>query len=100
MAFVRESPEEISLRRRRLLQSIGGVLASLSVLGAKEAFDFAAAPNKEKESDFRFPNDAAQETPVVLLPEQKSAPPVPFEMRGGYVNDASHLNKTAVYGVV
>ncbi len=88
------------MRRRRLLQSIGGVLASVSVLGAKEAFDFAAAPNKEKESDFLFPNDAAQEAPVVLLPEQTSAPPVPFEMRGGYVNDASHLNKTAVYGVV
>ena len=87
------------MRRRHVLLSIGGGLASLLVLSAKKIFDYAAAPDKEKESDFIFPDNPDQEKSVVLLGESKS-PPIPFERRGGFINDASHLNKTAVYGIV
>jgi FAD/FMN-containing dehydrogenase len=84
---------------RRWLLPIVLVVASVLVVGAKKIFDYAAPPDKEKESDFVFPNSPDQEKPTVLLAEPKS-PPFTFEQRGGFVNDASHLNKTAVYGVV
>ncbi len=61
--------------------------------------EVCGSPHKEKESDFVFPHNPEQEKPTVLIAEPKS-PPFAFEQRGGFVNDASHLNKTAVYGVV
>src|SRR5258708_12099310 len=91
---------ETALKRaRRLLLPVVLVAASILVVGAKKIFDYAAAPDKEKESDFVFPTNSEQGKPTVLLAEPKS-PPFTFEQRGGFVNDASHLNKTAVYGIV
>src|SRR6266849_6122391 len=91
---------EVALKRaRRLLLPVVLVVASILVVGAKKIFDYAAAPDKEKESDFVFPHNPDQEKPTVLLAELKS-PPFTLEQRGGFVNDTSHLNKTAVYGVV
>src|SRR5258706_14303377 len=86
-------------RARRLLLPFVLVVASLLIVGARKIFDYAAAPDKEKESDFVFPHNPEQEKPTVLLAEPKS-PPFTFEQRGGFINDASHLNKTAVYAVV
>lgn len=85
-------------RKRRLLLFLVLLLASVAVL-ARKVFEYAAAPDKEKESDYIFPADLDQEKPTVLLAEPQ-APLFTFEQRGGFVNDASHLNKTAVYGVV
>ena len=87
------------MRRRSVLLSLILVPASLFVLCAKKILDYAAAPDKEKESDFIFPDNPDQEKPVALRAEPKS-PPIPFERRGDFINDASHLNKTAVYGIV
>jgi hypothetical protein len=75
------------------------VAASLLILSAKKIFDYAAAPDYEKESDFVFPHNPDQEKPAVLIAEPKS-PPITFKQRGGFTNDASHLNRTAVYGIV
>jgi FAD/FMN-containing dehydrogenase len=86
-------------RARRLLLPVVLVVASVLVLGAKKIFDYAAAPDKEKESDYIFPADPEQEKPTVLIAEPQ-APPFAFKQRGGFVNDASHLNRTAIYGVV
>lgn len=86
-------------RKRPVLLSIFLVLASLLVLCARKIFDYAAAPDKAKESDFVFPESPDQEKPVVLFLEPQT-PPFTFAMRGGFTNDASHLNKTAVYGIV
>lgn len=86
-------------RKRSLLLAFILVLASLCVFCAAKIFEYAAAPHHAKESDFLFPDDPSQEKPVLLFTEQNS-PPVPFEQRGGFSNDASHLNKTAVYGIV
>jgi FAD/FMN-containing dehydrogenase len=86
-------------RARRLLLPIVLVVASIIVVGAKKIFDYAAAPDREKESDFVFPHNPEQEKPTVLIAQPKS-PPFTFKQQGGFVNDASHLNKTAVYGVV
>jgi hypothetical protein len=86
-------------RKRSVLLSVVLVLASFLVLTAKKIFDYAAAPNKEKEGDFVFPHDSDQIKPTVLIAEPKS-PEIAFKQRGGFTNDASHLNKTAVYGIV
>lgn len=86
-------------RLRRLVLPVFLVIASLCVMGAKKVFDYAAAPEKEKESDYIFPPNADQAKPTIMLAEPQ-APPFSFEQRGGFVNDASHLNKTAVYGLV
>jgi FAD/FMN-containing dehydrogenase len=92
--------QEVLLKRaRRLLLPIVLAVASLLVVGAKRIFDYGAAPDKEKESDFVFPPNSEQGKPTVILVKPNSTP-FTFERRGGFVNDASHLNKTAVYGVV
>src|SRR5258706_12325468 len=99
-SFVRCEPMETALKRaRRLLLPVVLVAASILVVGAKKIFDYAAAPDKEKESDFVFPPNSEQGKPTVLLAEPKS-PPFTFKQREAFVNDASHLNKTAVYGIV
>ena len=85
-------------RLRRFVLPVFLVIASVLVVGAKKVFDYSAAPDKEKESDFIFPADPDQEKPTVLISEPQT-PPFTFEQRGGFTNDASHLNKTAVYGI-
>lgn len=75
------------------------VVASFFVLAAKKVFDYAAAPAKEKESDFVYPHDADQEKPTAVTVAVKT-PPLPFRQSGGFTNDASHLNRTAIYGIV
>jgi FAD/FMN-containing dehydrogenase len=74
------------------------LLASAAAL-ARKIFSYAAAPDREKESDYIFPASTDQQKPSVLVAEPEP-PPFSFEQRGGFVNDASHLNRTAVYGVV
>jgi FAD/FMN-containing dehydrogenase len=68
-------------------------------LTAKKIFDYSAAPLKARGSDFVFPPNPVQENPAVLVSEPDSSP-ITFKQRGGFTNDASHLNKTAVFGIV
>jgi hypothetical protein len=86
-------------RKRSVLLSLVLVVASFMVVGARKILEYAAAPDRDKESDFLFPHNADQGKPAVLISEPK-APPVSFKQLGGFTNDASHLNKTAIYGVV
>jgi FAD/FMN-containing dehydrogenase len=87
------------LRKRSLLLSAVLVVASFLVVSARKIYEYAAAPDNEKESDFVFPANADQEKPTVLFAEPKPLP-ITFEQFGGFTNDASHLNKTAIYGMV
>jgi FAD/FMN-containing dehydrogenase len=73
---------------------------ALCLLAAKEFFDYSAAPGKEKTSDFVFPPNPDQSKPTTLVLQVPPAPQIPFEQVGGFINDASHLNKTSVYGIV
>ena len=86
-------------RTRRGFLTVFLAGAAALIVGAKKIFDYSAAPAKEKESDFVFPPNPGQETPSVLVSEPNSWP-INFKQRGGYTNDASHLNKTAVFGIV
>jgi FAD/FMN-containing dehydrogenase len=76
------------------------VVASLFVAAAKKFFDYSAAPAKEKESDFIYPPNTEQAKSTTLMLQVPPAAQVRFEQVGGAINDASHLNKTAVYGIV
>jgi len=86
-------------RKRSVLLSLVLVFASFLIVTVKKIFDYSAAPAKDKESDFVFPQNPDQEKPTVLALKTRPAS-IPFRQVGGFINDASHLNKTAVYGVV
>ena len=86
-------------RIRSRLVSVVLVLATFVAVAARKIFDYAAAPTKDKESDFTFPSDPDQERETVLDAAAKSLP-ITFKQLGGFTNDASHLNKTAIYGIV
>ena len=88
-----------SSRRRRWLIALL-LVASLLAVVARKLFDYSAAPAKDKESDFVYPPNGDQTKPTTLVLQVPPAPQVPFEQVGGYINDASYLNKTAVYGIV
>src|SRR5260370_4012285 len=88
----------LSRRRRWLIALL--FVASMIVVAAKRFFDYSAAPGKEKESDFVYPPNADQTKPTTLVLQVPPAQQLPFEQVGGYINDASHLNKTAVSSIV
>ncbi|HTS11592.1 MAG TPA: FAD-binding oxidoreductase [Candidatus Limnocylindrales bacterium] len=86
-------------RRKSWVLALALAVVAFVIAGAKKIFDYSAAPNKPKESDFVFPEAPDQEKPVELT-ATASAEGIPFEQRGGFTNDASHLNKTAIFGIV
>jgi FAD/FMN-containing dehydrogenase len=86
-------------RKRSVLLSLVLVCSLFLVALARKIFEYAAAPEKEKVSDFVFPENADQLKASVLITEPKALP-LKFEQVGGFTNDASHLNKTAIYGIV
>jgi FAD/FMN-containing dehydrogenase len=86
-------------RQRALLLSVVLILVSFLLLTAKKIFDYAGAPTEEKKSDYLFPHSVDQDKPTAVIVEAK-ARPFAFQQRGGFINDASHLNKTAIYGVI
>jgi FAD/FMN-containing dehydrogenase len=67
-------------------------------LVAKKVFDYAAPPAEPKDCNFIFPAvpDQTKATSVFIdVPKNSFS----LEQKGGNVNDASCLNKTAVYGI-
>ena len=86
-------------RKRTFLLAALLVAAAFIIFTARKIFDYAAAPLSAKDSNFVFPQASDQEKPTVLISEPK-APPITFTQLGGFTNDASHLNKTAIYGLV
>ena len=82
--------------RRSFLFSLWLATAALVALCVKKIFEFSLAPDKEKESDFVFPPDARQVQPVAAAPSNAT---IAWKQLGGYTNDASHLNRTAIYGI-
>src|SRR5437868_5346599 len=87
------------MRRPRRLQ-LAIVLAVLLFLAVaiKKIYDYAAPPSREKESNFIFPADSERVRPSPVL-SRPPLPPFRFRQVGGFTNDASHLNKTPIYGI-
>ncbi|MCU1301055.1 MAG: FAD-binding protein [Candidatus Sulfotelmatobacter sp.] len=65
----------------------------------RKAIDYSSPPDREKNCDFVFPSDPTRSTLAALIVTPPSKP-LPFEARAGFINDASCLNKTPVFGVV
>lgn len=83
--------------KRAIVTSI--IFAILIVFGIKKGVEYASPPTKSKDCDFIFPGSEDQTKPTTLhIPENEL--PSTFAQKGGSINDASCLNKTAVYGVV
>jgi len=86
-------------RKKSWLLSIVLVVGAFILASAKKIFDYSAAPDKPKQSDFVFPQAPDQETAVTLA-AASLAGGIDFQQRGGFTNDASHLNKTSIFGIV
>jgi FAD/FMN-containing dehydrogenase len=85
-------------RKRSILASIAFFTLSFFLFTAKKAFDYSAAPSGPKDCDFTFPR-VSDESKFTTL-SMAAANELAFEDRGGYINDASCLNKTPIYGKV
>lgn len=74
-------------------------LAFLAVFTGRKAIEYSSPPHREKNCDFVFPGDPAspKSKTLIFTPPSKA---LPFEARAGFINDASCLNKTPVFGVV
>ncbi len=87
------------LWQRKNLLVVALVLSLFLLFFARKVYQYTAAPDKEKECNFIFPRAVDQTKPtniVINAPENF----LPWQQKGGVINDASCLNQTAVYGVV
>ena len=88
-----------SPKRRTLLLSLASAIVASLAVTVRKLVQYAAAPAGEKESDFVFPPSSDQTLPTSSA-TRPANPSLPFAQRGGFINDASHLNRTSVYGIV
>lgn len=86
-------------RKRPVVASFMFAAIAFLLLATKKVFDYAAPPAGPKDCNFAFPDAVDQSKPTNLIVDA-SKKSLALEQRGGYINDASCLNKTAVYGVV
>ena len=84
-------------KRRALLASI--VLACFAVFSGEEIYEYVSPPKKE-EKDCRFAYPDAADVKPTTIALVSSDPLLPFAQESGFINDASCLNRTAIYGVV
>src|SRR5271155_5751103 len=84
-------------KHRALVASF--LLACVAILSGKKISDYSAPPTGQKTCDFAFPTDSSdnKSTTIVVKPPDQ---PILFEAQGAFINDASCLNKTRVYGIV
>jgi FAD/FMN-containing dehydrogenase len=80
--------------RRALVASF--FLACIAVFTGKTVDDYSAPPNRPKTCDFIFP-PGDDTKPTILNIRQ---PQITIEDQDGFINDASCLNKTSIYGIV
>lgn len=85
--------------KRPILATLVFVVIAFLLVTAKKVFDYAAPPSTPKDCNFIFPVsvDQTKLTTIVADPPKNS---FALTQKGGYINDASCLNKTAVYGIV
>ena len=85
--------------KRPLLATFALACLTFLLIAAKKIFDYGAPPAGPKECNFIFPVSADQ-TKAMSMVVDWSERAFSLEQKGGYINDASCLNKTAVYGIV
>ncbi len=75
----------------------GGVLLVVAGAAAKKVLTLSADPVGEKDCPPLFPSS---DDPVVDNPSVQAYGSLPWEQKGGTINDASCLDRTGVYGIV
>jgi len=83
-------------KRRALVASF--FLACVAVFAGKTVEDYSSPPNRPKTCDFTFPPHDDTKPTVLNVRQPQSS--IAIEDKGGFINDASCLNKTSVYGIV
>lgn len=85
--------------RKRTTWIASFFFAIFALFTGKKALDYSSPPGREKNCDFAFPDEPTSSKPTTLTitPPPK---PLPFETNGGFINDASCLNKTPIWGIV
>src|SRR5260370_37863926 len=75
------------------------LFAFFALFTSEKALDYSSPPDREKDCDFAFPTDSTSSKPTTLIvsPPPK---PLPFEVNGGFFNDASCLTNTPRFGDV
>jgi FAD/FMN-containing dehydrogenase len=86
-------------RLRRYLLVASFLFLSFFFLTAKKFFEYAAPPTAPKDCDFIYPAQPGHTTATTLVLSASAPRPLLFQ-QGGFINDASCLNKTAIYGIV
>ncbi len=76
---------------------VGTFLFVVFAVALKQALYLSEGPEKEKDCG---PNSIADTEPMVAGSKENYPPSLPWEQRGGTINDASCLDRTAVYGIV
>src|SRR5215471_17298024 len=87
LRFAQRTREQFVRRRRPILRSFLLVLVLFLAFTAWKVFEYSAAPDKDKESDFVFPPNPDQGKPTTLAMDAASLP-VKFAQSGGFTNDA------------
>ncbi len=92
-------PNRLAPKRRRGLLAGFLLVATIFLFAIEKILDYASPPAKPKGCDFVFPAVADQTKPTSIIVRSAVQPPA-FAQLGGFINDASCLNKTAIYGIV
>jgi FAD/FMN-containing dehydrogenase len=84
--------------RRKPVLIAALVVAAFVLAAAGKIFEYSAPPAKPKDCNFIYPPNADQTKPTMFA---MPAAPARFQFfqLGGTINDASCLNKTAIYGI-
>jgi FAD/FMN-containing dehydrogenase len=90
------------LRKRPVLLTIVLVTTSFLILTFRELYLYSASPDKDKKSNFIYPRNPDQEKATTLTVQKTrgAKPAILLAQTGGFANDASHLNRTAVHGIL
>src|ERR1700730_9322004 len=91
-------PNRLSTKVKRVLLADLLLVVFIFLFAVKKIFDYGAPPAKAKDYDFVFPASADQTKPTSIIVQSPMRLPA-FTQLGGFINDASCLNKTAVYGI-
>lgn len=83
--------------KRKKLAAVGVVSASILLFVGKKTLDLAAPPTHPKTCDLYYPANADQAVATHITITQDL--PLNFVQKGGVINDASCLNKTAIFGI-
>ena len=84
-------------KRRAFVASF--LLTCVAVFSGKKVSYYSSAPTQPKTCDFIFPAGPGDNKPTTII-AQPSGHPIQLKQQGGFINDASCLNKTRVYGIV